>query len=90
MRPLDSAKVERARKVLERVRGAWLRRPGVTGVDVGLRERRGELLDEVAIRVHVTSKQALRELAPAEIFPDEEEGVPIDVLEVPPNGSATP
>ncbi|MEM9174929.1 MAG: hypothetical protein AAGC67_06820 [Myxococcota bacterium] len=84
MRPIEAMQVERAREVLERVGPDWLRRPGVTGIDVGLREREGELQDEIAIRVYVESKRALRELPGSDAFPIEENGVPVDVLVVPP------
>ena len=86
MEPVDETQVERARVVLERVRATWLVRPGVTGIDVGLRERSGELLDEIAIRVYVEAKQALGELPAKDAFPSEEDGVPVDVLVVPAQG----
>ena len=43
---------------LDAVREDWLRRPGVTGMDVGYRLVDGERTDELAIRVHMEQKPA--------------------------------
>ena len=82
MTPIDAVQVERARRVLDRVSPTWLGRPGVTGIDIGLRERSGELVDEIAIRVFVRSEQRRGERPDKDAFPDEEDGVPIDVIVV--------
>ncbi len=84
MKPIDPVAVEHARKTLERVRAQWLERPGVADLDIGLRERDGNLIDEIAIRVHVARKRAPDSLEPDEALPREEDGVPIDVIEVAP------
>jgi endonuclease G len=49
--------VQRAITELDRVREAWLRRPGVTGVDVGYRMVDHTRTDELAIRVHVEDRR---------------------------------
>lgn len=84
MKTLDPEQVERARKILTQVRSRWLARPGVTGLDVGLRERDGTLRDEIAIRVYVIAKRPRDCLHPEERFPNEIEGVPVDVIEFDP------
>ncbi len=79
--------VDDAITVLDGVRREWLRRPGVTAVDVGYKISDGELTDDVALRVHVARKLPVAELAAAEVFnesggtPTELEGFPIDVIE---------
>jgi hypothetical protein len=42
---------------LDKVRRQWLRREGVTAVDVGLKISNGEITDTVALRVHVARKR---------------------------------
>lgn len=71
----------RAENVLKTVRDEWLRRPGVTAVDLGFKWTKGEITDQVAIRVHVSKKRPLPEIAAAEKFPDEIDGISVDVLE---------
>lgn len=41
---------------LNKVRKQWLRRPGVTGVDVGYKISGNKLTDQLAVRVHVKRK----------------------------------
>lgn len=70
--------VDEAVKELDRVRTEWLRRPGVTGVDVGLR-RGGE--PGAAIRVYVERKLDRDELAPGDAFPERLGRFPVEVIE---------
>lgn len=87
MQPIDPHHVEQARNVLTRIRPHWITRPGVTGIDVGLRERQGELVDEIAIRVYVAEKRPRDTLASTDLFPESEAGVPVDIIEFePPSG----
>jgi hypothetical protein len=53
----------------------------VTGIGVGFREVRGRRTDEVVLRVFVSKKLPLSQLAPADVLPREIDGVPIDVAE---------
>ena len=53
--------------------------PFVVSVDVGIREVKGKLKQEIAFRVHVPKKKALSRLKKSEILPNEIKGVPIDV-----------
>lgn len=71
---------------LDGVRGEWLRRPGVSGVDVGFKISGGKLTDDVALRVHVERKLPLEALDKREVFtksgsPEKIGGFPIDVIE---------
>lgn len=80
---------KRARAALDQldaVRGEWLRRPGVTGVDIGFKIRGEKLTDEVALRVHVERKLPLEALEKREVFtrserPEKIGGFPLDVIE---------
>jgi endonuclease G len=53
---------------LNKVRKDWLKRPGVTAVDVGYKIRDKGLTDELAIRVHVRRKLPLEALQEYERF----------------------
>lgn len=59
-----------------------LGKANVLGVGVGMRQRRGQNTDEVAVVVLVTRKVPAVELAAADVIPPEIDGVPVDVLEV--------
>jgi endonuclease G len=62
--------VESAVTELNRVRKEWLRRPGVTAVDVGYKLKDGKLTDEVAIRIHVKRKLPIDALSEHDRFSD--------------------
>ncbi len=81
MRKVPDAEVRAAERVLDRVRSQWLRRPGVTAVDVGFRFRGGVMTDELAIRVHVRRKLPAEALPAHELLPESIEGIPVDVIE---------
>lgn len=66
---------------LGRARELWLGRPGVVGVDLGLRTRRGERTRDVVLRVHVCKKKPESDLSHSEVFPRRFEGVEVDVVE---------
>ena len=57
--------------------------PGVVSVGYGVKEVGGELTEITALRVYVTEKKPLEELAGDEVIPDEFEGVPTDVVTIP-------
>lgn len=84
---IDHDLVQEAITALETVRRRWMRRPGVSAVDVGYRIVGGQLReDELALRVHVVRKLPLGQVPEGERFNDgETEYVgrfPVDVLEV--------
>jgi hypothetical protein len=70
-----------AKAELAQVRDRWMRRPGVTALDVGLRRKAGQLTDEVAVRVHVSKKRPIDQIPPDERFPSHLGEVPVDVIE---------
>src|SRR3974390_3146381 len=67
-----------ARRVKEEVEPELLRRPEVTGVDVGYKDVGGLTTDIVAIRVYVARKQ---DVPPEEAIPKMFQRVPTDVVE---------
>jgi hypothetical protein len=79
--------VEEAIATLDGVRREWLRRPGVTAIDVGFKIKGKTLTDEIAIRVHVARKIPAAELSTSEVFnetgktPKKIGGFPVDVIE---------
>jgi endonuclease G len=79
--------VEDAIAALDTVRREWLRRPGVTAVDVGFKQINDVPTDIVALRVHVERKLPVAELAASEVFNDTAkadkkiDGFPVDVIE---------
>lgn len=54
--------------------------PGVTSVDIGLRESNGQLMDELVWRIFVREKRSLGDLRSEEILPKEIAGIKTDVL----------
>ncbi len=87
---IDPTEIERARRLLARIRADWLARPRVTGMDVGFRERGGVLTSEIALRVYVSEKRPPEELAPGEAFPETIEGVRVDVIVFEPRAPRAP
>lgn len=79
--------IEDAVAQLDSVRREWLRRPGVTAVDVGFKISGDELTDDLALRVHVERKLPAAALPEHEVFtvsgetPEEVGGFPVDVIE---------
>lgn len=69
--------------IKERAVDRLLALPGVHAVGVGHKITAGERTGETSIRVYVTRKRPLDELAPDEIVPAEVEGVRTDVVERP-------
>jgi endonuclease G len=70
-----------AEAVMESVREAWLGREGVTAIDLGFKWSRGQMTDQLAVRVHVVKKKREVELSAGELFPEEIQGIPVDVIE---------
>jgi len=73
---------ERVASVKETFKEDLLAKPNVIGVGVGLREREGELTDEIVLVVLVTKKLPMTEIEADDLIPTEIQGVPIDVQEV--------
>ena len=73
---------ERVSSVKDAFKEDLLAKPNVIGVGVGLREREGELTDEIVLVVLVTKKLPRIEIKADDLIPTEIEGVPIDVQEV--------
>ncbi len=73
---------ERVAIVKEAFTEDLLAKPNVIGVGVGLREREGELTDEIVLVVLVKKKLPRTEIEPDDLIPTEIQGVPIDVQEV--------
>lgn len=68
-------------KILHEVRKDWLKRPGVTAVDVGFKMKGGKPTDSLAVRVHVRRKLPAEALPPQEVFPDRLGTYDVDVIE---------
>jgi hypothetical protein len=84
-KPSDK-RINEAIAALDRVRKQWLRKPGVTAVDVGFKISDNVLTDTLALRVHVAQKKDITELAASEVFNDQGnpqsiDGFPVDVIE---------
>lgn len=78
----DRETMSRVHAVKARYESELLSRPGVMGVGVGLRQRRGEFTQEVCIVVTVDKKYGLEDLDDDDVLPTELEGIPVDVQEV--------
>ncbi len=81
VREISDAELNAAKAELDKVRQDWLRRAGVTAVDVGFRIKAGQLTDQLAIRVHVRRKLPDEALDQTERFPEHLGGFDVDVIE---------
>ena len=81
-RQVPQAEFDAAVGELNKVRKSWLRRPGVTAVDVGFKIKDGTLTDELAIRAHVRRKLPREALSEHERFPERLGRFSVDVIEV--------
>ncbi len=70
--------LEDVRRVKAKVEDDLLRRPGVTGVDVGYKHVAGRPTTDPALIVYVRKKGGV---SPEDAVPPEIEGVPTDVVE---------
>lgn len=80
--PSQEKQIARARAVKAKYEADLMARPGVVGVGIGLRQRSGELTNEVCIVVMVRRKVPSALLDEDERLPRSLEGVPVDVQEV--------
>ena len=76
--------LERGIAIKKRHSAAIRSRPGVTGIGYGWRRRGEEPTDEPAIRIYVERKIPPEGLSRDERLPAEIEGIPTDVIELPP------
>ena len=74
-------KLTKAEIVLASIRDEWLKRPGVTAIDLGFKWSHGQMTDEIAIRVHLNQKRPRSQLSNAELFPRQIQGIPVDIIE---------
>jgi hypothetical protein len=77
----DPDATEAAQRLLAGVADEWMGRPGVISVEVARRRLDGVPTDEVGIRVTVEHKRPASAVPESELFPDDLQGVPVDVVE---------
>jgi hypothetical protein len=78
----EQADMDHIQVVRKKYEKRLLRKKNVVGVGVGLRQRAGELTDEVVLTVMVREKQPDSALRRRDRIPTELDGVPVDVQEV--------
>ena len=78
---IPETEVNAAVAELDKVRKDWLKRPGVTSVDVGYKIKGGRPTDELAIRVHIKRKLPPEMVSQAELFPERLGRFSVDVIE---------
>jgi hypothetical protein len=76
---------DRMLPLLEQARQELARYPGVVSVELGIKERAGELTDDLSFRVYVRQKRSPDTLGPGQTIPDRVLGIKTDVIQ-----SATP
>jgi hypothetical protein len=67
--------------VYQEALGRFGHRPDVTGIDIGYEYKNGERTETLAVRLHVKEKLPKSVLEASEIFPEEIDGVPLDVIQ---------
>lgn len=81
LRKIPESELNAALGELDKVRERWLKRPGVTAIDVGYRVKGGRLTDELAIRVHVKRKLPREALNEDDLFPGRLGDFVVDIIE---------
>jgi hypothetical protein len=81
LKQFSDEEVQGAEAELAKVRKEWLRRPGVTAVDVGYKMTDGRMVDVLAIRVFVKRKLRPEQLEEGEMFPPTLGEYAVDVVE---------
>lgn len=77
----DEIDADEVEDILGRAVGRFSGRDYVTGVDVGEKLTDGVATGDLSIRVHVEEKFAAEHLTGKDLFPDEFEGIPLDVIQ---------
>lgn len=77
----EPSRVSRATAALEANWPLWLERPGVNWLDIGPKQIGGEWVGELAVRLFVEEKLPIPDLATDEVFPEDLQGVPTDVIQ---------
>ena len=80
-RKIPESELNAALAELDKVREEWLKRPGVTAVDVGYKIKDGKLTDELAIRAHVRRKLPREALDEHNLFPERLGDFVVDIIE---------
>lgn len=73
---------ENARLAKEKFGAELLEMKNVIGIGIGLRQKDGEVTDEVVLVIMVKQKVSSNELRPEDQLPQEIGGVPVDVQEI--------
>ncbi|MEL7466426.1 MAG: hypothetical protein AAFN79_20300 [Pseudomonadota bacterium] len=68
---------------MEKAWSRFGRRENFTGVDIGYRYMGEEKTPELCVRIHVERKLPLETIPESQVFPDNIDGVPLDVIEGP-------
>jgi hypothetical protein len=76
-----NAEHDRLVKLLAQAAEELKKYPGVTSVEIGIKETGRQLTQELAFRVYVQKKKPAAQLSPGEKIPDEILGVKTDVIE---------
>lgn len=71
--------LEEIQNLKQSIEAELLRRPGVTGIDIGYKYVNGERTDEIVIRVYVAQKK--KSVSSFEAIPREIQGIRTDVIE---------
>ena len=77
----DQESTEAAIAALDTVVDEWMRRRGVVSVEVARRWRGQQPTDEVGIRVTVERILPEHDVPEGELFPDDVDGIPVDIVE---------
>ena len=77
----DPEHVKTATEALDTVRRDWMSRQGVISAEVARRWIDGVPTDEVGIRITVEKKLPPDDVPAGEAFPEDLQGVPVDLVE---------
>lgn len=77
----DPETVKSAQTALQKVNSEWMARKGVISVEVARRRKDGVPINEVGIRVTLEQKLPPEDVPAGELFPEDLEGVPVDIVE---------
>jgi hypothetical protein len=78
----EQIEITQIRAVKAKYEKRLMRKKHVVGVGIGLRERKGQQIEEMVLTVMVRQKLPPSALRPRDRIPRELDGVPVDVQEV--------